>query len=179
MSIQANTLLTNNTDIDSSSLSITGVSGATNGIAVLKNNGTPNNSTDDFIMFTPNCRFSGAASFNYTISDRQLTSTAKVTIQVGHRLFGGNGNDILDGTPGNDYLNGGNGKDNLYSGNGKDTLNGGNGNDLLCGGLGSDILTGGNGKDKFVFAAGKGTDIINDFCKSNDLIGLSGGLTFN
>lgn len=110
---------------------------------------------------TPNCRFSGAASFNYTISDRQLTSTAKVTIQVGDRLFGGNGNDVLHGTPGNDYLNGSNGKDNLY------------------GGLGSDILTGGNGKDKFVFAAGKGTDIINDFCKSNDLIGLSGGLTFN
>ncbi|MCC5608124.1 tandem-95 repeat protein [Nostoc sp. CHAB 5834] len=179
VSIQANTLLANDTDIDSSSFSITGVSGATNGTAVLKNNGTPNNLADDFIVFTPNCGFSGAASFNYTITDRQLTSTAKVTIQVGDRLFGGNGNDILHGTPGNDYLNGGNGKDNLYGGNGKDTLNGGNGNDLLFGGLGSDILTGGNGKDKFIFSAGKGTDIITDFCKGNDLIGLSGGLTFN
>jgi Ca2+-binding RTX toxin-like protein len=112
-------------------------------------------------VFTPNCGFSGAASFNYTISDRQLTSTAKVNIQVGDHLFGGNDNDDLHGTPGNDYLNGG------------------NGNDLLCGGLGSDILTGGKGKDKFVFAAGKGTDIITDFCKGNDLIGLFGGLTFN
>ncbi|BBD65689.1 putative outer membrane adhesin [Nostoc commune NIES-4072] len=161
VSIQANTLLANDIDIDSSSFSITGVSGASNGTAVLKNNGTPNNSADDFIVFTPNCGFSGAASFNYTITDGQLTSTAKVTIQVGDRLFGGNGNDILHGTPGNDYLNGG------------------NGNDLLCGGLGSDILTGGNGKDKFVFAVGKGTDIITDFCKGNDLIGLSDGLTFN
>ncbi|MEH2280482.1 MAG: tandem-95 repeat protein [Nostoc sp.] len=179
VSIQANTLLANDTDIDSTNLTITGVSGATHGTAVLKNNGTPSNSADDFIIFTPTCGFSGAASFNYTISDRQLTSTAKVTIQVGDRLFGGNGNDVLHGTPGNDYLNGGNGKDNLYGGNGKDTLNGGNGNDLLCGGLGSDILTGGNGKDKFVFAAGEDTGIITDFCKGNDLIGLSGSLTFN
>ncbi|MEH1839380.1 MAG: Ig-like domain-containing protein [Nostoc sp.] len=179
VSIQANTLLANDTDIDSTNLSITGVSAATNGTAVLKNNGTPNNSADDFIVFTPTCGFSGAASFNYTISDRQLTSTAKVTVQVGDRLYGGNGNDVLHGTPGNDYLNGSNGKDQLYGGSGKDTLNGGNGNDLLCGGLGSDILTGGNGKDKFVFAAGKGSDIITDFCKCNDLIGLSDGLTFN
>ncbi len=179
VSIQANTLLANDTDIDSTSLSITDVTDATNGTAVLKNNGTSNNSADDFIVFTPNCGFSGAASFNYTITDGQLTSTAKVTIQVGDRLFGGNGNDVLHGTPGNDYLNGGNGKDKLYGGNGKDTLNGGNGNDLLCGGLGSDILTGGNGNDKFVFTAGEGTDIITDFYKGNDLIGLSGGLTFN
>uniref|UniRef100_UPI0035CA46D5 cadherin-like domain-containing protein n=1 Tax=uncultured Nostoc sp. TaxID=340711 RepID=UPI0035CA46D5 len=179
VSIQANTLLANDTDIDNTNLSITGVSAATNGTAVLKNNGTPSNSADDFIVFSPTCGFSGAASFNYTISDRQLTSTAKVTIQVGDRLFGGNSNDVLHGTPGNDYLNGSNGKDQLYGGNGKDTLNGGNGNDLLCGGLGSDILSGGNGKDKFVFAAGEGTDIITDFCKCNDLIGLSSGLTFN
>ncbi|MCC5602389.1 beta strand repeat-containing protein [Nostoc favosum] len=179
VNIQANTLLANDTDIDSTNLSITDISGATKGTALLKNNGTPSNSADDFIVFTPNNGFSGAASFNYIITDGQLTSTAKVTIQVGDRLLGGNGNDVLHGTPGNDYLNGGNGKDNLYGGNGKDTLNGGNGNDLLCGGLGSDILTGGNGKDKFVFTDGEGTDIITDFCKGNDLIGLSGGLTFN
>ncbi len=109
VNIQANTLLANDTDIDSTNLSITGVSGATHGTAVLKNNGTPNNSADDFIVFTPNCGFSGAASFKYTITDGQLTSTAKVTVQVGDRLFGGNGNDHLNGTPGNDYLNGGNG----------------------------------------------------------------------
>ncbi|AUB37791.1 Ca2+-binding protein, RTX toxin-related [Nostoc flagelliforme CCNUN1] len=179
VNIQANTLLANDTDIDSTNLSITDISDTTNGTAVLKNNGTPSNSADDFIVFTPNSGFSGAASFNYTITDRQLTSTAKVTIQVGDRLLGGNGNDVLHGTPGKDTLNGGNGKDNLYGGNGKDTLNGGNGNDLLCGGIGSDILTGGNGKDKFVFTDGEGTDIITDFCKGNDLIGLSGGLTFN
>ncbi|AUB38875.1 Ca2+-binding protein, RTX toxin-related [Nostoc flagelliforme CCNUN1] len=169
VSIRANTLLANDRDIDSINLSITGVSSATNGIAVLKNNGTPKNSADDFIVFTPTSGFSGAANFNYTITDGQLTSTAKVTVQVGDRLFASNGNDHLNGTPGNDYLCGG---------NGNDTLVGGNGNDRLSGGFGSDILTGGNGQDKFIFAPREGTDTITDFCKYIDLIGLSGGLTF-
>ncbi|BAY76285.1 putative outer membrane adhesin [Nostoc linckia NIES-25] len=177
--IEANTLLANDTDIDNTNLSITGVSGATNGTAVLKNNCTPNNTADDFILFTPTTGFSGAASFNYTITDGELTSTAKVTVQVGDRLFGGNGNDRLNGTPGNDYLKGGNGKDSLNGGNGNDTLTGGNGNDLLSGGFGNDTLTGGNGKDKFVLAATQGTDTITDFCKGTDSIALSGGLTFN
>ncbi|MEH2076635.1 MAG: Ig-like domain-containing protein [Nostoc sp.] len=145
VSIQAKTLLANDRDIDSTSLSVTGISAATNGIAVLKNNGTPDNLTDDFIVFTPNTGFTGTASFDYTISDRQLTSTARVTVQVGDRLFGGNGNDVLHGTPGNDYINGG------------------NGNDVLSGDLGSDILTGGKGKDKFVYNLGDGVDTITDF----------------
>ncbi|MEH2071804.1 MAG: Ig-like domain-containing protein [Nostoc sp.] len=194
--IQANTLLANDTDIDSSSLKVTSISDVTKGTAVLKNNGTPNNSTDDFILFTPTSGFSGAASFNYTITDRQLTSSAKVTVQVGDRLFGGNGNDNLNGTLGNDYLKGGNGKDSLNGnkgndtlvggsgndilcgGNGKDILCGGNGNDKLSGGFGNDTLTGGNGKDKFVLTATQATDTITDFCQGTDLIGLSGGLTF-
>ncbi|MBG1269303.1 Ig-like domain-containing protein, partial [Nostoc sp. WHI] len=197
VSIRANTLLANDTDVDRTNLSITAVNNATNGTAVLNNNGTANNSADDFILFTPTTGFSGAASFNYTITDDQLTSTAKVTVQVGDRIFGGNGNDALHGTKGNDYLNGGNGKDTLNGGNGndtlvgsnsndilcggngKDTLNGGNGNDRLFGGFGNDTLTGGNGKDKFVLAATQGTDTITDFCKGTDLIGLSSGLTFS
>ncbi|MEH1864570.1 MAG: tandem-95 repeat protein, partial [Nostoc sp.] len=61
VTILATTLLANDTDIDSTSLSITGVSGATNGTAVLNNNGTPGNSTDDFIVFTPINGFSGNA----------------------------------------------------------------------------------------------------------------------
>ncbi|MEH2265859.1 beta strand repeat-containing protein [Nostoc sp.] len=145
VTIQAKTLLANDRDIDSASLSVTGISAATNGTAVLKNNGTPDNLTDDFIVFTPNTGFTGTASFDYTISDRQLTSTARVTVQVGDRLFGSNGNDVLHGTPGNDYLDGG------------------NGNDVLSGDLGSDILTGGKGKDKFVYNLGDGVDTITDF----------------
>ncbi|MEH2167033.1 MAG: Ig-like domain-containing protein [Nostoc sp.] len=143
--ILTSTILVNDIDIDGDTLSITGISGITNGTAVLKNNGTPNNSADDFILFTPTTGFIGAASFDYTISDRQLTDAASVTIQIGDRLFGGNGNDVLHGTPGDDYIDGG------------------NGNDLLSGGLGSDILTGGKGKDEFVYNLGDGVDTITDF----------------
>jgi VCBS repeat-containing protein len=195
-SVGVNTLLANDRDIDSTNLRITGVSGGINGTAVLKNNRTPNNSADDFIVFTPIRGLSGAASFNYTISDGQLTSTAKVTVEVGARLFGGKGDDRINGTPGDDLLEGRNGKDSLHGGNGNDTLlggnsndilvggngkdilDGGNGNDSLSGGFGNDILIGGNGKDKFILAATQGTDRITDFSKGNDLIGLSGGLTF-
>ncbi|WP_373525547.1 Ig-like domain-containing protein, partial [Nostoc sp.] len=195
--IQASTLLANDRDIDSSKLSITSVSGGVNGNAVLKNNGTPYNSADDFIVFKPTRGFSGAASFKYTISDRQLSSTAKVTVQVGTNLSGGKGNDYLVGTPGNDYINGGRGNDyinggdgndyinggrgndSLNGGRGNDSLNGGYGDDNLSGGFGNDILSGGYGKDKFVLAAKQGTDTITDFYKGYDLIGLSGGLTFN
>ena len=220
INIPVSSLLANDTDIDSTSLSITGVSGASNGTAVLNNNGTANNTADDFVSFTPNLLFFGNASFNYTLSDGSLTDTATVTVAVGLNLFGtifadnlvgtigndiingGNGNDtiyggagndslsgengddilygdgLMDGGAGNDTLTGGSGNDTLYGGGGTDYLSGGNGNDLLYGGLGSDFLTGNNGNDIFAFAAGEGTDTITDFSDGNDLIGLSGGLSF-
>ena len=220
VNIPVSTLLANDTDVDGDPLSITAVGGATNGTAVLNNNGTPSNTADDFVSFTPNLLFFGNASFNYTLSDGSLTDTATVTVGVGLNLFGtifadylvgtigndiingGNGNDtiyggagndslsgengddilygdgLMDGGAGNDTLTGGNGNDTLYGGGGTDYLSGGNGNDLLYGGLGSDFLTGNNGNDIFAFAAGEGTDTITDFSDGNDLIGLSGGLTF-
>ena len=220
VNIPVSTLLANDTDVDGDPLSITAVSGATNGTAVLNNNGTPSNTADDFVSFTPNLLFFGNASFNYTLSDGSLTDTATVTVAVGLNLFGtifadnlvgtigndiingGNGNDtiyggagndslsgengddilygdgLMDGGAGNDTLTGGNGNDTLKGGGGTDYLSGGNGNDLLYGGLGSDFLTGNNGNDIFAFAAGSGTDTITDFSDGNDLIGLSGGLTY-
>ncbi|MEG4959487.1 MULTISPECIES: Ig-like domain-containing protein [unclassified Microcoleus] len=220
VNIPVSTLLANDTDVDGDPLSITAVSGATNGSAVLNNNGTPSNTADDFVSFTPNLLFFGNASFNYTLSDGSLTDTATVTVGVGLNIFGtnfadnligtiandiidgGNGNDtiyggagndslygnngndilygdgLMDGGAGNDTLTGGNGDDTLKGGGGTDYLSGGNGKDLLYGGLGSDFLTGGNGNDIFAFAAGEGTDTITDFSDGNDLIGLSGGLTF-
>ncbi|MGJ5628374.1 calcium-binding protein [Nostoc sp. CALU 1950] len=182
VTISASTLLANDTDPDSNPLSITGVSNATNGSAVLNNNGTASNTADDFIVFTPTTGFSGNASFNYTLSDGSLTDTGNVTVAVGTNLCGGNGDDLLNGTAGNDSLCGGNGKDTLdgyggddtlTGGNGKDILNGGDGNDLLhgddsddstngkdilTGGAGNDTLYGGNGKDDLT--GGLGNDIL-------------------
>ncbi len=136
LSITVSTLLTNDTDIDSSNLSITGVSNATNGTAVLNNNGTQDNSTDDFIVFTPIDGFSGNANFNYTISDGSLTSTAKVAIAIGANITGNNGND---------------------------NISAGDGNDNIIGNGGNDTISGGKGNDTFVFRLGDGDDTIADF----------------
>nr|WP_322746347.1 tandem-95 repeat protein [Nostoc sp. LEGE 12450] len=134
--ILASTLLANDTDIDNSNLRITSVSGATNGTAVLNDNGTPGNSADDFVVFTPFNGLSGNANFNYTISDGSLTSTATVVIAVGTKITGTNQNDTISGTPGND---------------------------AIAGGKGNDILTGGAGNDTFIFRLGDGNDTITDF----------------
>src|SRR6476661_1387047 len=197
INISVATLLANDTDANNDSLTLTGVSNPTGGTAVLNNNGTPSNSADDFITFTPTTGFSGNASFNYSLSDgKGGSSSATVNVAVGgsqmgttgndtltgnagnDSLNGGSGNDILTGNAGNDTLIGDNGNDLLLGNAGNDLLNGGNGEDTLRGGLGTDILTGGNGKDVFVFASGEGGDTITDFSSGNDKIGLTGGLTF-
>ena len=51
----------------------------------------------------------------------------------------------------------------LIGGKGKDSLNGGAGNDTLWGGKGNDVLWGGDGADTFVFRAGEGNDVINNY----------------
>jgi Ca2+-binding RTX toxin-like protein len=44
--------------------------------------------------------------------------------------------------------------------------------------LGNDSLTGGSGNDIFVLKTGQGFDVIADFTVGQDLMGLSGGLSF-
>jgi Ca2+-binding RTX toxin-like protein len=151
------------------------------GKVVLDNRGTPDNLTDDRLLYTPLATFSGSDTFTYTISDGTDTATASVIVEVGINLDGSNGPDELTGTPGDDRLNGSNGKDTLtglaandtLSGdNGDDILNGGAGVDKLAGGLGSDILTGGSEADTFVFDE-KGNslmDKITDLVIGTDII---------
>jgi Ca2+-binding RTX toxin-like protein len=92
-------------------------------------------------------------------------------------LDGGKGNDILKGGGGNDKLVGGtgSGKDTLYGGGGNDTLKGGGGRDVLRGDKGDDTLDGGGGADRFVFKRGDGSDTINNFNTSQDLIQIGRG----
>lgn len=69
-------------------------------------------------------------------------------------LYGGAGNDLLDGRDGDDLLSGGAGADSLTGGKGRDTLTGDGGNDALRGGGDADV---------FVFSGAFGSDRIADF----------------
>lgn len=173
VTIQTSTLLNNDRDIDSakSSLKITGVSNETNGTAVFDNNNTPDDTTDDLIIFTPSDGFSGNGSFTYTLSDGSLTNTATVTVAVGKNIDGTDNDDFLIGSAGNDRING------L---GGWDQIDGSFGEDILNGGLGDDILNGGFGADIFVLALDGSLDMITDFnIGQGDKIGLTGGLEFD
>ncbi|TNC16101.1 DUF4082 domain-containing protein [Methylobacterium terricola] len=70
------TLLANDTDPNGDTLTVTGVSGATNGTVAL-------NTTNSTITFTPTANYTGAAGFTYAISDgRGGTSSASVALTV-------------------------------------------------------------------------------------------------
>ncbi|MEB3341988.1 Calx-beta domain-containing protein, partial [Okeania sp.] len=69
--------------------------------------------------------------------------------------------------------------ENLIGSDGNDELTGNNVANELTGGAGNDTITGGGGDDLFIYSEGDGTDLITDFELSNDLFGLSGGLTFS
>jgi hypothetical protein len=69
-------VLANDTDADSDTLAITGVTDGANGTAVLNADGT--------VTFTPNANFFGSDSFTYTVSDGQGgTDSATVGVTVG------------------------------------------------------------------------------------------------
>ncbi|MBU3059256.1 calcium-binding protein, partial [Pseudomonas indica] len=76
---------------------------------------------------------------------------------------GEDGNDLLDGGAGADTLHGGNGNDLLSGGDARDALYGGAGNDTLRGGTDIDYLRGDAGSDTYLFAAGDGSDLINNY----------------
>ncbi len=112
----------------------------------------------------------------------------------GQTVYGGAGDDTINGTgkddtiyagSGNDTVKGNGGNDTIYGGSGSDTINGNNGDDTIVGGFGADNLTGSNGNDRFVYlsvADSNATrfDTISDFQSRSDRIDLTalGALTF-
>ncbi|MBW4631814.1 MAG: DUF4347 domain-containing protein [Iphinoe sp. HA4291-MV1] len=161
VTLAVTTLLANDTDPDGNPLSITAVGNATNGTVSLNDNGTPANTSDDQVIFTPNNNFSGNATFEYTLSDGNGGSDiGLVTVAVGKNINGTNGIDNLTGTPGNDVILGLNGIDTIYGLAGDDELNGGIGNDKLYGGDGNDTLLGGDGNGNDELDGGEGNDTL-------------------
>lgn len=89
-------------------------------------------------------------------------------------LKGKKGDDIIGGGDGKDKVNGQAGDDILFGGAQNDVLKGGGGNDIVYGGEGRDRLSGKAGNDIFMVEPGKGIDLVTDFVKGTDLIGVLG-----
>ena len=174
-------LLANDTDADNQPLTVSLVSGPSNGTLTLSPTGS--------FTYRPNEDAVGTDTFTYRVNDGASDSgPATVTITVGagcrglqativgtsgpDRLVGTSGNDVIVGLGGNDILNprigddvvcGGSGDDEVNAnagndyvdgGSGNDTLRGEAGNDTLLGGAGADTLTGGSGNDTFTGGTG-------------------------
>lgn len=89
-----------------------------------------------------------------------------VTTQFGDSLYGGSGNDLIEGLAGDDQLGGDAGDDTLLGGSGNDYLTGDVGNDVYNGGSGNDKLRDlyRTGNDKYVgFNGTSGADEIIDY----------------
>lgn len=65
----------------------------------------------------------------------------------------------------------------IYGGNGNDTLNGQGDNDTLVGGKGNDSLDGGSGNDIYIYNLGDGFDTISD-SSGTDKIKFGEGISF-
>ncbi|WP_445752749.1 collagen-binding domain-containing protein [Polaribacter sp.] len=65
------------------SIAVPSASSANGGTVSVNDNGTPNDPTDDTILYTPAANFNGTDTFDYTITDSNGdTSTATVTVTV-------------------------------------------------------------------------------------------------
>ena len=76
-------VLANDSDAEGNPLTLTIVSDPSNGIAVVNDNGTPSNPTDDFITYTPNLNANGSDSLTYQVDDGNggiSTATVNLTI---------------------------------------------------------------------------------------------------
>jgi uncharacterized repeat protein (TIGR01451 family) len=75
------------------------------GTIKLDDNATPDNKSDDQLIYTPAANFTGIDSFNYTLTEGKQTSSSKVTISVPvfnlNNLNGNNGFVINGNNPGN------------------------------------------------------------------------------
>jgi Bacterial Ig domain len=93
-------VLSNDIDPDGNPLKISFVANPTQGTAVVNNNGTPNNPTDDFITYTPGAKFNGD-SFTYRVSDGTTKSniaTVSVLSDAGVTYLVTNTNDSGPGS---------------------------------------------------------------------------------
>jgi VCBS repeat-containing protein len=78
-------VLDNDADADNDALTILGVSDGIYGTVAIDDNGTANDPTDDFVVYTPDANFNGTDWFVYVIDDgygRLSYATATVTVSA-------------------------------------------------------------------------------------------------
>jgi Ca2+-binding RTX toxin-like protein len=173
--INTSSLLSNDVHPDGTAFKVVSISSASNSSMVLNDNGTPSNSSDDFISYSPTIGFgySITDTFTYTVQDTAgLTDTAAVTSIANIPAYQGtSGDDTIEGTIYADIIYGNDGNDYLYSHTGSDHLYGGAGNDVLesYGNPGTITLEGGANDDIYgiydsadiiIENAGGGTDTV-------------------
>ena len=147
------------------------------------------NATDDVIELVGNANLQ---SFTVKINnDPNLTETfsyadvTQLTVYAGSgndrvtntirreaRIYGGAGNDYVEGGYRNDFLFGGEGNDILVGRNGNDSLRGQGGTDWLYGGPGTDHLFGFLGNDRLF--GGTGNDYLQGDAGNDELHGQAG-----
>jgi Ca2+-binding RTX toxin-like protein len=113
--------------------------------------------------------FGGNDSIVLGLTDATLTKfifagdgndTVNVSTSVDATIFGGDGDDLLVGSPAADTIFGGAGNDNISGLALIDTIYGDEGNDIIIGGTGNDNLFGGDGSDRFIWNNGDNSDIV-------------------
>src|ERR1044072_5905972 len=77
-----NILVQANDTFENPNHAITGTTNGANGTVTVNNNGTAGDTTDDFVVYTPNGDFHGFDSFTYTVTSGGATETATVNVTI-------------------------------------------------------------------------------------------------
>jgi len=89
-------------------------------------------------------------------------------------IFGGDGDDVIVGTPLADFIDGGRGDDTIFGLGGDDVIYGGQGNDTIIGGAGFDRMFGGDGSDTLIWNPGDGSDLVEGGSDEADVLVFNG-----
>ncbi len=90
-------VLANDSDPNGLTLNLVSVTASANGVAVINDNGTPGDASDDFVDYGPNTGFSGSDSFSYTVTNGAESASATVNVIVGGTGSQGVSGDVTKG----------------------------------------------------------------------------------
>ena len=105
------------------------------------------------------CQRSGSEWSGADPAGRQVAQPIDGVISMAN-IFGGPGNNFINGPASNDDIFARGGNDTVRGGAGDDMLRGEAGNDVLVGDTGNDTMLGGAGNDRMVWNNGDGSDLM-------------------